>query len=203
MLFFLIRFRGISRTCEALNPRFGFQYKPRDFSANCTNLPRFEMGKAVFCFFSALLLLSVLSAALIESTDGSEMDALGVLWGSNPRPRCEGSIGECFEDDEMQMDSEINRRVLAGRTYISYGALRAGSVPCSRRGTSYYNCRSTSQVNPYRRSCTRITRCARSTSWDSNSCHVSSFLFHYISPSFPSISSQSTLYILSLSVIEL
>lgn len=201
MSFFLIRFTGISRTFETLNPRFGF---PWDFSANCTNLRRFEMGKVLFCFFSGLLLLSVLSPALIESAAGSEMDALGVLWGSNPRPRCEGSIGECFEDDEMQMDSEINRRVLAGRSYISYRALRANSVPCSRRGASYYNCRSTSQANPYRRSCTRITRCARSTSWDSNSGHVTLFLFHYISGSFPSIwSSPSTLYILSLSAIEL
>jgi hypothetical protein len=121
------------------------------------------MGKAIF-FFAGLLLLSVLSADLIGSAAGSEMDAWGVLWDSKPRSRCEGLIGECFEEDEMQMDSEINRRFLAGRTYISYAALRANSVPCSKRGSSYYNCRSTSQANPYQRSCTTITRCARSTS---------------------------------------
>jgi hypothetical protein len=132
-----------------------------------SNLPRFifrlAMGKAIF-FFAGLLLLSVLSADLIGSAAGSEMDAWGVLWDSKPRSRCEGLIGECFEEDEMQMDSEINRRFLAGRTYISYAALRANSVPCSKRGSSYYNCRSTSQANPYQRSCTTITRCARSTS---------------------------------------
>jgi len=122
------------------------------------------MGKVVFFFFFGLLLLSVLSAALIEFVAGSEMDALGALWDSKPRPRCEDLIGECFEDEEMQMDSEINRCFLAGRTYISYGALRANNVPCSRRGSSYYNCRSTSQANPYKRRCTQVTRCARRTS---------------------------------------
>lgn len=140
------------------------------------------MGKTIF-IFSALLLFSALSAALIGSAAASEMDALGVLWDLKPRSRCEGLIGECFEEDEMQMDSEINRRFLAGRTYISYGALRANSVPCSKRGNSYYNCRSTSQANPYQRSCTQITRCARSTSWDSNTPHAA-FLFLYISCSF-------------------
>lgn len=140
------------------------------------------MAKAIlFFFFSGLLLLSVLSAALIGSVAGSEMDAWGVLWDSKPRSRCQGSIGECLEDEEMQMDSESNRRVLASRTYISYAALRANSVPCTKSGSSYYNCKSTTQANPYKRSCTQITRCARSTSWDSNPFNVSLyFLFIFV-----------------------
>lgn len=142
------------------------------------------MAKAIFLiFFSGLLLLSVLSAALIGSAAGSEMDAFGVLWDSKPRSRCQGLIGECLEDEEMQMDSESNRRILATRTYISYAALRANSVPCTKSGSSYYNCRSTTQANPYKRSCTQITRCARDTSWDSNSCHVSLY-FLFISVNF-------------------
>lgn len=117
------------------------------------------MGKVGVFLFSALLLLSVISASFIGSAAVLELEVLGDLY----KQRCEGLIGECFAEDEMQMDSEINRRFLAGRTYISYGALRANSVPCSKRGSSYYNCRSTSQANPYKRSCTQITRCARST----------------------------------------
>jgi hypothetical protein len=157
-----------TREIRALASHFS---KPWDFSAISRRWFQsaevyfwFEMGKAVFFFFSGVLLVCVLSTALIEPVAGSEMDAFEALWVSKPRPRCEGSIGECFEDEEMQMDSEINRRFLAGRTYVSYGALRSNSVPCSRRGSSYYNCGSTSQANPYKRSCTQITRCARSTS---------------------------------------
>jgi hypothetical protein len=59
------------------------------------------------------------------------------------------------------MDSESNRRILAARRYISYGALRRNTVPCSRRGASYYNCRPGAQANPYRRGCSAITRCRR------------------------------------------
>ncbi|CAN1281082.1 Protein RALF-like 33 [Linum perenne] len=57
------------------------------------------------------------------------------------------------------MESESARRILASRRYISYGALRRNSVPCSRRGASYYNCRGGAQANPYHRGCSRISRC--------------------------------------------
>ncbi|XP_010504445.1 PREDICTED: rapid alkalinization factor 23-like [Camelina sativa] len=92
---------------------------------------------------------------------------------------CRGTIAECSvsaalgdEDGdlfygggemgaEFEMDSEISRRMLAARRYISYGALRRNTVPCSRRGASYYNCRRGAQANPYSRGCSAITRCRR------------------------------------------
>ncbi|KAJ0601967.1 putative rapid ALkalinization Factor [Helianthus annuus] len=83
---------------------------------------------------------------------------------------CRGSMAECLaeggdldiDDMELSMDSEINRRILAtNRRYISYGALSKNNVPCSRRGASYYNCRSGGQANPYSRGCSAITRCRR------------------------------------------
>ncbi|XP_058731169.1 protein RALF-like 33 [Vicia villosa] len=75
---------------------------------------------------------------------------------------CRGSIAECsLEDTEFLMESESNRRILAGTRYISYGALRRNTVPCSRRGASYYNCRPGAQANPYHRGCSAITRCRR------------------------------------------
>lgn len=65
------------------------------------------------------------------------------------------------EEEEFELDSEINRRILATNNYISYGALQRNSVPCSRRGASYYNCQSGGQANPYKRDCSAITRCRR------------------------------------------
>ncbi|XP_030475677.1 rapid alkalinization factor-like [Syzygium oleosum] len=81
---------------------------------------------------------------------------------------CGGSFAECLvgggewgwgEEEELAMDSETNRRILAARRYISYGALRRNAVPCSRRGASYYNCRPGAPANPYSRACSRITGC--------------------------------------------
>ncbi|CAA0825516.1 Protein RALF-like 33 [Striga hermonthica] len=65
------------------------------------------------------------------------------------------------EDEEFALESESTRRILTSRRYISYGALQRNSVPCSRRGASYYNCRPGAQANPYRRGCSTITRCRR------------------------------------------
>ncbi|KAJ7973337.1 Rapid ALkalinization Factor [Quillaja saponaria] len=75
------------------------------------------------------------------------------------RSPCKGSIAECLEGDEFELDSEINRRILATNQYISYGALQRNSIPCSRRGASYYNCKPGAQANPYNRGCSAITRC--------------------------------------------
>ncbi|KAJ8529526.1 hypothetical protein K7X08_036361 [Anisodus acutangulus] len=73
---------------------------------------------------------------------------------------CKGNIGECVaEEEEFGLDNESNRRILATKKYISYGALQKNSVPCSRRGASYYNCKPGAQANPYSRGCSAITRC--------------------------------------------
>ncbi|KAJ4967941.1 hypothetical protein NE237_014642 [Protea cynaroides] len=73
---------------------------------------------------------------------------------------CDGSIADCESGNEFEMDTEINKRILASSSrYISYGALRRDSVPCSRRGASYYNCKKGAQANPYTRGCSHITRC--------------------------------------------
>ena len=46
-----------------------------------------------------------------------------------------------------------------GMGYISYGALSAGTTPCSVLGASYYNCRPGAEANPYTRGCSAITMC--------------------------------------------
>ncbi|KAF3456212.1 hypothetical protein FNV43_RR00862 [Rhamnella rubrinervis] len=117
--------------------------------------------------FSRLLAICAILAIHLALASSSALD-FGVdhqlAWLST-RSGCSGSIGECLiaddDDLEMEMESESNRRILASRRYISYGALRRNTVPCSRRGASYYNCRPGAPANPYSRGCSAITRCRR------------------------------------------
>ncbi|KAJ3688498.1 hypothetical protein LUZ61_017662 [Rhynchospora tenuis] len=118
-------------------------------------LPLLAMAKLVLLIPLLLLLLSLTSPTLSLHTD-LPLSAYGLSLASSSR--CSGdSLGECLEDE---MDDTTTRRFLAGSlNYISYGALRRDTVPCSRRGASYYNCRPGGQANPYRRGCSAITRC--------------------------------------------
>ncbi|KAK9989236.1 hypothetical protein SO802_029475 [Lithocarpus litseifolius] len=85
-------------------------------------------------------------------------------WGLTKYGSCDGAVGDCIgEENEMLMDSHPSRILRGRKRYISYGALRANSVPCGRRGHSYYNCQRRQRANPYRRGCNIITHCARIT----------------------------------------
>ncbi|XP_023000591.1 protein RALF-like 33 [Cucurbita maxima] len=120
----------------------------------------------VFSFLAASAIIAahfLLSSAMVVDFSGDDK-----LLFVPAESKCRGSIAECFlaGDDndsafgmEFEMDSEINRRILAASRYLSYGALKRNSVPCSRRGASYYNCQPGAQANPYRRGCNAITRC--------------------------------------------
>ncbi|KAF5197709.1 Rapid alkalinization factor [Thalictrum thalictroides] len=108
-----------------------------------------------FLVIFTIFIISTLIISTVDAFGNHQLD-----WIPTSRSTCQGSIAECLTDnDEFDMDSEISRRILATNQYISYGALRRNSVPCSRRGASYYNCRPGAQANPYRRGCTAITRC--------------------------------------------
>ncbi|KRH68518.2 hypothetical protein GLYMA_03G236000v4 [Glycine max] len=98
----------------------------------------------LFLAISATLLL------LLSSSPTADAGALGMemTW-----------IPSMPMEEEFQLDSEISRRILATTKYISYGALQRNTVPCSRRGASYYNCQPGAQANPYSRGCSAITRC--------------------------------------------
>ncbi|XP_072994081.1 protein RALF-like 33 [Typha latifolia] len=102
-----------------------------------------------------LLFLPFLAAVAAASVAG---DHLHLSWV--PQSSCSGTTAECLAgEEEFDLSSEVSRRILATSGYISYGALRRDSVPCSRRGASYYNCRPGAQANPYSRGCSAITRC--------------------------------------------
>ncbi|KAH6826555.1 ralf-like 33 [Perilla frutescens var. hirtella] len=109
-----------------------------------------------------LALCLIASILLSQASAGGDHDASAAGWMMPAvRSGCRGTIAERLadEDDEFELDSESNRRILATRRYISYGALQRNNVPCSRRGASYYNCRPGAQANPYQRGCSAVTRC--------------------------------------------
>ncbi|CAN4091446.1 unnamed protein product [Withania somnifera] len=107
--------------------------------------------------YSILIISSVLTiASSFISADATGID----FWiPVKSADSCEGSIAECMASGDFEMESESNRRILATSDYISYGALQRNSVPCSRRGASYYNCQTGAEANPYSRGCSAITRC--------------------------------------------
>uniref|UniRef100_A0A5B6YRQ5 Rapid alkalinization factor-like n=1 Tax=Davidia involucrata TaxID=16924 RepID=A0A5B6YRQ5_DAVIN len=119
---------------------------------------------AYSCSGFNLMISSLFITALIIASSSSTVDATGdhhhhqFSW-MPAKPACQGSIAECMAAGEFDMDSEINRRILATSSYISYGALQRNTVPCSRRGASYYNCQPGAEANPYSRGCSTITRC--------------------------------------------
>ncbi|GAA0153638.1 hypothetical protein Leryth_016386 [Lithospermum erythrorhizon] len=111
--------------------------------------------------FSRMFLVYIIAISwLFLAIEGTQM---GFLMPPSLGSGCRGSVEECLaiEDEEFELDSESNRRILATKRYISYGALQKNNVPCSRRGASYYNCRPGAQANPYSRGCSAITRCRR------------------------------------------
>ncbi|KAK9161539.1 hypothetical protein Syun_007880 [Stephania yunnanensis] len=98
----------------------------------------------------SILLAILVLVSLMISTSAS-------TWQSCRNGEC--MIAAAAEEEEFGMESEITRRILATSQYISYEALKRNSVPCSRRGASYYNCQAGGQANPYQRGCSAITRC--------------------------------------------
>ncbi|EOA21814.1 hypothetical protein CARUB_v10002279mg [Capsella rubella] len=110
-----------------------------------------------------IFVVLVISMIVIVSVEaGGYEDVLGFVVRTRTSSDCKGSIADCIaEEEEFELDSEISRRILASKKYVSYGAMRKNNVPCSRRGASYYNCKRGAQANPYRRGCSQITRCRR------------------------------------------
>ncbi|CAA7024719.1 unnamed protein product [Microthlaspi erraticum] len=106
--------------------------------------------------------IAILVTVIATAEAGGYEDVLGLVARAGSYASCKGSIADCIaEEEEFEFDSEISKRILASKKYISYGAIRKNNVPCSRRGASYYNCKRGAQANPYRRGCSTITRCKR------------------------------------------
>ncbi|XP_038723969.1 protein RALF-like 32 [Tripterygium wilfordii] len=85
------------------------------------------------------------------------------LVASTPiREVCNGSIAECNEGYEVLMESEISRRFLEGKKYISPGALKRDQPVCNggAGGEAYSKsgCLPPSS-NSYNRGCSNYYRC--------------------------------------------
>ncbi|CAN0875285.1 Protein RALF-like 31 [Linum grandiflorum] len=77
-------------------------------------------------------------------------------------PICDGFSSMGHLEEQVEMDSEISRRMLMmQRRYISYATLKRDMVPCDNPGASYYDCHRSRPANTYTRGCEVITRCAR------------------------------------------
>ncbi|KAK8501823.1 hypothetical protein V6N11_073296 [Hibiscus sabdariffa] len=110
---------------------------------------------------SLLLLSSIAIASLLAAVSASSESVVHrSTWAAmtNESGSCQGATtAECMdEDDDLELYSY---RQTANTDYISYGALKRDTVPCSQRGGSYYNCKPGAEANPYDRGCSAITRC--------------------------------------------
>ncbi|WOL15743.1 protein RALF-like 33 [Canna indica] len=115
-------------------------------------------AKASLLLLPLPLLLLLLTAAAAASGGGAEgripLEWIPSLAG------CRGTIAECLAgEDELDLGLEATRRMLGTSDYISYGALKPDTTPCSQSGASYYNCRPGASANPYSRSCSNISNC--------------------------------------------
>ncbi|GER53857.1 rapid alkalinization factor [Striga asiatica] len=107
----------------------------------------------------ALAVLLVVVAAMAAAAYAGDLSLAEAFVAE---PDGHGLVADALNfDEEMMMESETARRQLRRGGYISYGAMGRNNVPCNRRGRSYYNCNGHQRANPYRRGCTRATRCAR------------------------------------------
>ncbi|XP_073049149.1 protein RALF-like 19 [Primulina eburnea] len=111
-------------------------------------------------FRVGLVFLLAALAAIVVAAHSTEY---AIDMGLNVETDGHGLVADALDlDEELMMESESARRQLAQSRYISYGALNRNTVPCNRRGASYYSsCRGHQRANPYRRGCTRATHCAR------------------------------------------
>lgn len=129
---------------------------------DCIDIPRRAEKATMAAKVSSLLPFFFIAAILmVSSTAVFATSTKTPSWVLDAaRAHCHGSMAECMMDNiEFEMNSEINRRILADLNYISYDALKANTVPCSRKGASYYNCQPGAEANPYNRGCSAISRC--------------------------------------------
>ncbi|XP_050237388.1 protein RALF-like 32 [Mercurialis annua] len=81
---------------------------------------------------------------------------------SSSSSACNGSIAECYaEEYEMLMESEISRRFLEEKKYISPGALKRDQPVCKSgaNGQSYSSSCLPPSSNPHSRGCSKYYRC--------------------------------------------
>ncbi|KAL6194097.1 hypothetical protein ACLB2K_035181 [Fragaria x ananassa] len=88
---------------------------------------------------------------------------LGATTSSSSSSSCNGSIAECETESELLMESEISRRFLEQKKYISPGALKKDQPVCNggARGEAYSKTGGClpPPANTYNRGCSKYYRC--------------------------------------------
>ncbi|KAJ9187076.1 hypothetical protein P3X46_002572 [Hevea brasiliensis] len=109
-----------------------------------------EQKYSIF-LFSFLVIIMTLFLYLSNNTVSSSSSSF----------RCNGSIVECSEDYELLMESEISRRILEQKKYISPGALKRDEPVCNggASGQSYSSSCLPPSSNPETRGCSKYYRC--------------------------------------------
>ena len=104
-----------------------------------------------FCFFCFMLFSFV------------HFSSCTVLSYTNHASTCNGSIAECNQEDELLMESEISRRFLEQKKYISNGALQRDKPVCNGGGSGEAYSNSGGCLpppsNPHNRGCSKYYRC--------------------------------------------
>ncbi|KAF8388468.1 hypothetical protein HHK36_027140 [Tetracentron sinense] len=125
------------------------------------------------CTGAGIMVVSAVAAAAVvaSSYHGTSYSILSLARCFDYRIRaessygykpCNGSIAECYEEqEEMAMESEISRRILQTTKYISPGALKPNLPICGNgaRGNSYSSSCLPPQANPSNRGCSKYYRC--------------------------------------------
>ncbi|PWZ29386.1 Protein RALF-like 1 [Zea mays] len=106
-------------------------------------------------------LLAAAAAAAAAPLPGGSGGLPFPLLPADPGAGCRGPVGTCPAGDEAP---RISARPPPWRStsipYVPGGQhQRRDSVPCSRRGASYYNCRPGAPASPYSHACSRIKHC--------------------------------------------
>ncbi|KAK7359310.1 hypothetical protein VNO77_01265 [Canavalia gladiata] len=91
-----------------------------------------------------------------------QFSSTGLSWTSQAST-CNGSIAECNLEDELLMESEISRRFLQQKSYISNGALKRDKPVCNGGGSGEAYSKTGGCLpppsNPENRGCSKYYRC--------------------------------------------
>ncbi|CAL5214074.1 unnamed protein product [Lathyrus oleraceus] len=110
------------------------------------------MKLLTFFYLMFLIILMQLSSTVLSLSSSTHHSKI-----------CNGSIGECNEEGEELMESEISRRLLEQRRYISEGALKRDRPVCNGGAGGEAYSKSEGCIpppsNPYNRGCSKYYRC--------------------------------------------
>ncbi|KAL0421237.1 UNVERIFIED_CONTAM: protein RALF-like 32 [Sesamum latifolium] len=123
-----------------------------------------ETNPTNFFLPHAFFLLLITLAYLINNTAAAALnDSAAAGPSSSSSSSCVGSIAECNQELEMLMESEISRRILEQKKYISPGALKRDQPVCNGGEAGEPYSRGSGCLpdpsNTYNRGCSRYYRC--------------------------------------------